>query len=302
MSKEVRAPQAGIWGFYPIKREELVKVLEKCFKDKRFGPGGLPKKDVGRNDVVVVGIAPHAGYEYSGPCAAWLYKEVAETLDRVDTVVIIGTNHTGLGGNLVTTTSFIWSTPLGELEVDEEFVSKLRSYYPSLEDDPLPHIREHSVEVQLPFLQYVYGNSFRIVPIVARELSSKEAQEFAQALYKTVQELGRRTLLIASTDFTHHGSYYGYVLFTHDVAKNVRKLDLEFIDRILALDTNGFLSLVRKYDATICGIGAIVVAMEFAKIVNAKPRLLQYYNSAELTGEEYMAVGYASIAMYVQKS
>ncbi len=294
--KRVRSPQAGLWGFYPLDKQSLLREIEKCFQDKRFGPGSIPKEKIHRY-TVVGGIAPHAGYEYSGACAAHLYKEIGENVDHVDTVIVIGTNHTGYGGAITTCRTFIWTTPLGTIDIDEEFINELLREYPTIEENELAHYREHSVEVQLPFLQYTI-KEFRLVPIVVKEIDYRMASECAKALVDVATKLHRAVLLIASSDFTHHGEYYGYVLYTENVSKNVRDLDMQFIDKILKLDTSGFLNLVKKFNSTICGIGAIAITMEYAKIVNAKTKLLMYYNSGELTHDESMVVGYASILFY----
>jgi AmmeMemoRadiSam system protein B len=297
-SAGIREPQAALWGFYSFRRDELLKELEQAFKNATFGPGALPEK---RPPLIQIigGVAPHAGYSYSGSCAAWLYKEIAENKPQVDTVILIGTNHTGFGGIITTTTYFsTWLTPLGRVEVDLEFIDHLKKEYRDLDDDALAHIREHSLEVQLPFLQFIYNETFKIVPIVVKSLDYRQAEEFARALKNAVTLLGRDTVIIASSDFTHHGSIYGYVLFTSNISSNVKKLDMEFINAILELDTKKFLSLVRKYDATVCGAGAIAIAMEYAKLFGGKVKLLRYYNSAEVTGDEDIAVGYASILFY----
>jgi len=294
--ERVRQPQAAIWGFYPLKTEALIETLRRCFRDSVWGPGAEPDRS-SESGRVIGGVAPHAGYEYSGPCAAHLYKAIGESWRRVDTVVIMGSNHTGFGGAVTTTKHFTkWATPLGEVPVDTEFIDELMKAYPGLVDDPLAHTREHSVEVQLPFLQYVL-ESFSLVPVVVSHIDLPDARGFARAIASTSQRLGRRILVIASSDFTHHGSFYGYVLFRTNVSENVRKLDMEFIRTIEALDTQRFLNLIRRYDSTVCGYGAIAVAMEYARLVNASMRLLRYYNSGELTGDESMVVGYAAIAM-----
>lgn len=294
----VREPQAALWGFYSFKRSELLKELEQSFKNSTLGPGALPGR---RQQLVQVigGVAPHAGYSYSGPCAAWLYKEIGENKPQVDTVVLIGTNHSGFGGTITTTTYFsAWLTPLGRVEVDLELIKLLKKEYGALDDDALAHVREHSVEVQIPFLQFIYGDTFKIVPIVVKALDFVQAGEFASSLKNAATSLGRDVIVIASSDFTHHGSMYDYIVFTSNISSNVKKLDMEFINAVLELDTKKFLSLIRKYDATVCGFGAIAIAMEYTKLVKGKTKLLRYYNSAEVTGEEDIAVGYASILFY----
>jgi len=291
--KEVRAAQAALWGFYPLKRDQLINELRRCFEDGVWGPGSLPRGYVGELKIIG-GIAPHAGYSYSGPCAAHLYKVIGENVRDVNTVIILGTNHTGLGGAITTTKRYIWSTPLGEVDTDDEFINELLKIN-LVEEEPLAHLEEHSVEVQLPFLQFVLKNKFKLVPIVVRELNVSVLRSMAKAIKDISDKLQRNILLIASSDFTHHGSMYGYILYTTAVARKVRELDMLFINHILKLDTEGFIKSLREYGATVCGPGAIAILMEFVKSVGGKAKLLKYYNSAELTGQEDVAVGYASI-------
>ncbi len=297
----VREP-AVAGGFYPADPVELRKAIEWSFLNNRFGPGRMPNEHHIAGVEPVGGVVPHAGYTYSGPAAAHFYLWLSDTRYKPDTVVVIGTNHTGYGGFYTTTTRWeAWKTPLGEVPVDLEFVQQLLKEYPGLTDDPSAHIHEHSVEVQLPFLQYIYNTGFKLVPIVAKEVTARMAAELASAINRVAERLGRKTILIASSDFTHHGFIYGYVLFTSNVAENVEKLDRKVIDKILVLDTKGFLSVIAETGATVCGIGAIAALIEYAKARGAKAELLRYYNSAHITGEEDIAVGYASIAMYKEK-
>lgn len=298
MDEEVREPQAGIWGFYSINKDRLLKEIERMFKDDLRGPGKLPQKGIESFTETLAGIVPHAGYSYSGFCASWFYKKLAESLPKIDVAIILGTNHTGFGGILTTTTYFKkWATPLGEVEVDLELIEELKKAYASLDDDVLAHIREHSVEVQLPFLQYIYTN-FKIVPIVVKDANYEVAHGFARAIQNVIAKSGKRCVVIVSSDFTHHGSIYGYVVFRDNVNENVRNLDAMFIEKILQLDTKGFLNLIHKYDATVCGYGAIAIVMEYAKLLECKAELLKYYHSGDITGEEDIIVGYASIAFY----
>jgi len=297
--EETREPQAAIWGFYSINKERLLKEIEQLFRDNTKGPGKVPQIGAQVNVDVVAGVVPHAGYHYSGSCASWFYKMLVESRAEIDTVIILGTNHTGFGGILTTTTYFKkWATPLGEVEIDQEFISNLKKVYNGLEDDVLAHLREHSVEVQIPFLQYFYGDRFKLVPIVVRDVDYSIAQDFARSLHEVATALGRRVVVIASSDFTHHGPSYGYIVFRDNISENVRKLDLMFIEKILQLDTRGFLNLIDRYDATVCGYGAIAIVMEYAKLLGCRAELLKYYHSGDVTGEEDIIVGYASIAFF----
>lgn len=296
----VREPQAGAWNFYPLNRKQLISEIERAYMDSKRGPGSLPKRGYAGERQIVGGVVPHAGYYFSAACAAWYYRELAEQVQKIDLAIILGTNHTGFGGKITTSSYYLkWATPLGSVEVDTEFINMLKQLYPIMSDDALAHTREHSVEVQLPFLQYIYGDSFKLVPIVVKDIALEDAQQFAAALKRAVELSNKRAVVIASSDFTHHGSIYGYVLFTTNAMKNVRDLDHKFIEAILELDTRRFLSLIDKYNSTVCGYGAIAIAMEYAKKFNSKARLLKYYHSGDVTGEEDIIVGYAAIEFYV---
>ncbi len=297
---EVRKPYAAMIGFYPSDRGELIRAIESSFLREGFGPGRLPKPLSRRDQCCVVGgVVPHAGYSYSGPCAAHFYLELAETTPAPDTFVILGTNHTGYGGFFTTTKRFAkWLTPLGEIPVDLELIDEIMKRTSRVVDDYLAHLEEHSIEVELPFLQYIYGDGFSIVPITVRDATPSMARDVASAILGAAKALGRRIVFLASSDFTHHGYMYGYVVFSENIAENVAKLDLSIIERILELDTEGFYKRLTDTGATVCGYGAIATLMEYAKSIGAKPRLLKYYNSAQLTGEEDIAVGYAAISFH----
>ncbi len=303
-ASEIRPPYAATIGFYPSDERLLRKVIEDCFLDERFGPGRLPERG-SRPGRILGGVVPHAGYSYSGPCAAHFYLELAEVKPRVETVVILGTNHTGFGGLYTTTLRFKrWATPLGLVEVDVEFIAEMLKLdeHDLVVDDPWAHWEEHSVEVQLPFLQYVYGDSFMLVPVVVKSVPQNDAataRMFAKLLARVADELGRDIVVLASSDFTHHGPYYGYVVFRENVAENVRKLDEMLIEHILRFDTEGFLKAINETGATVCGYSAIAATMEYARLRGAeRAAKLCYYNSGEVTGDENAVVGYASIAFY----
>ncbi len=285
----IRKPYAA-GGFYPLHKEVLIKTIEECFKNKEFGPGSLPNGFKG--DYAFGGIAPHAGYIYSGPCAAWLYKYLKEYA-KPETVVILGTNHTGLGDKITTLVTYKWETPLGIVNTDLEF-GKLLIKEVAVEDF-LAMQYEHSIEVQLPFLQYIYGNSFKLVPIILKDMDLEEVRELAKVIYEISLELNRKILVIASSDFTHHGEYYGYVLFTENVNENVKELDLKYIRAIEELNTKKFFELLEKYNGTVCGYLAIGTLIEYTKLIGGKLKLLKYYTSADITKDESLIVGYASV-------
>jgi len=290
---EIRLPYVA-GAFYPGHADVLLKAIKDCFLDKEFGPGGLPEGKI-EGLKVIGGVAPHAGYVYSGPCAAHLYKRIAESNTDNPTVVILGTNHTGFGPSVSMNITRDWQTPLGVVKTDREFGRALLDSGIVLEDESA-HNWEHSVEVQLPFLQYIFHDDFKIVPIVLSRLSVNEIRRLGDTLYEVSKDYDRDVIVIASSDFTHHGYNYGYVLFKENEIENVTKLDLSFIEEIKNLDLNAFLEKLRKVNATVCGYSSIATLMEFSRHHGAKVNLLKYYNSGELTGDSSLIVGYAAIS------
>jgi len=268
--------------FYKSNAVELEKQIKECFLSK-FGPGSLPGKE--RKKQAIGAIAPHAGYQFSGPGAAWVYKEIAESA-MPDTYVLLGLSHMGLPSCI---SQMDWKTPLGIAKNDSEFGKALAGNFgiPANED---AHSKEHSIEVQLPFLQFVCPKA-RIAPIIVSH--DVDYREISAAIRKTAAELKRKIVVIASSDFTHYGTVYGYAPFSGDIKKKMYSLDKGAIDAIKTLDSSKFISYVNEKQATICGQMPIAVLLE--AIDAKKAKLLSYYTSGDIVGDYANAVGYASI-------
>ena len=284
---ELRKPAVG-GSFYPDSFQELEGAVGGCFLHAK-GPGALP---VSKRSKKLAGIiAPHAGYYYSGPCAAWAFKEVAESV-FADTYLIIGTNHAAYPRTA--TLSVDWQTPLGVVKTDAAFCRELVKRGLAV-DEKAAHLHEHSVEVQLPFLQFVSRDrlpDLQFVPLVlAPDLSVKE---FSLDLQELIMDSGKRVCIIVSADFTHYGPNYGYLPFTENVQKKLPELDMGAIKLIKALDGKGFFEYVRDTGATICGHLPIAVLLE--TLGKCSPQLLQYYTSADIAGGWRNAVGYAAVS------
>ena len=184
--------------FYEADFGELDKQITKCFKDSKFGPGELPTKK--RNKEIIGAIAPHAGYQFSGAGQAWVYKEIGEA-ELPDVFVILGTNHTGIGKSSTLLKDF--ETPFGAVKVDTDFAQKLINAGWVINNEEV-HSQEHSIEVQLPFLQEVLSG-FKIVPVLFGNSSSEDYNILAQAILKNIK--GKNILLIASSDLSHYPQY-----------------------------------------------------------------------------------------------
>ncbi len=278
--------------FYEDYKEMLKKQIEECFLNNKFGPGSLPSKE--RNKKIIGIIAPHAGYKFSGMSQAFAYKEIAES-ELPDTYVILGTNHTGIGGSCTLLEDF--ETPLGIVKTDIEFSQKLIDSGFITQNKEV-HDKEHSIEVQLPFLQFVNeGKEFKILPIAVSSNTNYEL--FGKKIIEIAKELNRKICLICSSDFTHFGVNYAYMPFSDNIKENLEKLDKGAIEFIEKLDAWLFMNYIDETSATICGKDAIATMISACKAIGGerKVRLLKYYTSGDVVGDYANAVGYGSIVI-----
>ena len=275
-----RAPAvAGV--FYPSAADELNQLIELSFKERRFGPGDLPpSKELSRRRIYGI-ISPHAGYIYSGAVAANGYYETSSM--NFDRVVIIGPNHYGIGTGLATVRDGIWETPLGQVEIDTELASRISENSGILDFDDLAHSRDHCLEVQLPFLQYIKKNQFKLVPIIMIMQDKVTASEIGESIADSTRALN--ALLIASSDFTHY-----------EPNSEAHRKDRELIEAILSLDISIFYTTLERLNVSACGYGAIASIMTAAKALGAtKGELLRYATSGDMIGDTNNVVGYESI-------
>jgi len=270
--------------FYEENPEELKESLDACFLGP-LGPGRLPSPApiVTRNIVGL--ICPHAGYGYSGYAAASAFFELAED-GLPDLAVLIGPNHRGTGAPAAIMTSGTWLTPLGETEIDSAAASAILSGSDLLIDDPHAHLAEHSLEVQVPFLQYLGGN-IKIVPIILSILAWEDAYLYAEELSRAITAAldGRNAVVIASTDLTHY----------QPKAEAERK-DREAIAAMESLDYKGLIDVVARKDISMCGVVSTAAALAAHLALGAKRAdLLAYYTSGDVTGDTSHVVGYGAL-------
>jgi MEMO1 family protein len=224
--------------------------------------------------------SPHAGYAYSGAVAG----ATLSRLKMTDTCIILGPNHTGMGKPFSIMTRGAWRTPLGEAAIDENLADKLLAASPHLEEDADAHRYEHSVEVQVPFLQYLKPD-IKIVPIVIGHDEADILQSVGRDIAGVLKETGQDALIIASGDMTHQ-----------EPEKTARRKDQQAIDAILALDADSLLQKVHQMHITMCGHGPAACLIAAAnELGGARAELVKYATSGETTGDYNHVVGYAGI-------
>ena len=277
---KVRHPcQAG--AFYEGTAESLRRQIESCFLNKS-GPEKLPEVVKAGPRRIIGLICPHAGYMFSGPVAAHAYYQLA--LDgKPDLVVLFGPNHTGYGSALATMNEGVWRTPLGDVEVDGEAADRIVNEARIVDVDESAHETEHSIEVQLPFLQYLYGSSFKIVPICFLMQDLASAKDVGQAVAKVIA--GKNAVIIASSDMTHY-----------EPQAIAEKQDMLALRAVEAMDEAKLLSTIEERNITACGYGPIATLIIAAKILSAKEaKLLCYKTSGDVIGDYSSVVGYAAV-------
>jgi AmmeMemoRadiSam system protein B len=241
-------------------------------------------------------LSPHAGLIYSGAVAGAVYSSI----ELPDTIVLIGPNHTGLGEPVSLMARGSWETPLGTVDIDEELASAILSKSSHIHDDTLAHLREHSLEVQLPFIQY-FKSKFKIVPIQMLDTRLQTCLEVGKAVAEAIKDRGqardegraakkkrsREVLIVASSDMSHY-----------ERAAAAKEKDYKAIKHILNLDPEGLYRTVKDYGITMCGYGPAVAMLTACKILGAsEAKLVKYANSGEVSGDYEQVVGYAGIVV-----
>ena len=246
-------------------------------------------------------VSPHAGLMYSGSVAGAVYSRI----ELPDTFVLIGPNHTGLGAPVSLMAAGQWETPLGLVEIDEALAASILSKSTRISEDSLAHLREHSLEVQLPFIQQ-FKREFKIVPIQMLDTRLETCNEVGKAVAEAIKDRGQgpgvrgqgedhsklRTpnsdvLIIASSDMSHY-----------ERAATAKEKDFKAIHQLLNLDPEGLYRTVKEYGITMCGYGPAVAMLVACKLLGAaKAELIKYTNSGDVSGDYEQVVGYAGIVV-----
>lgn len=269
--------------FYEGNAEALRAQIEACFLST-LGPGKLPEVNVKGPRRILGLVCPHAGYLYSGAVAATAYFSLASD-GKPDTVVVLGPNHTGYGNPLSAMNEGVWRTPMGDVQVDRQVAEAIAAETVILDFDEVAHRHEHSIEVQLPFLQYLYGNSFKFVPICFLMQDLETAQEIGRALAEALAN--RNAVVVASSDFTHYESQ-----------ANVNRKDLSALKAVEVLDERKFYEVLEAESVSACGYGPIAALLTFAKSSGAtRAEVLTHKTSGDVTGDKSSVVGYAAVTI-----
>jgi AmmeMemoRadiSam system protein B/AmmeMemoRadiSam system protein A len=243
----------------------------------------------GRDDIIGL-ILPHAGYRYSGRTAAHAIKSLGRSYARV--VVIGPTHHLPMEEMLSVVRATHYQSPLGEVPLDVEFARQLLKY-PIFQDVPAAHEQEHSVQIEVPLLQYKLGD-FKLVLIVAGQCSYETAMQAGRILASLID---KDTLVVASSDFTHYGPQYEYVPFKDDIPGNIKKLDMDAFAFITKKDPRGLLEYRRKMGATICGCTPIAILLATLP-GDTEAQLIEYATSGELMNDYTNSVSYLAAAFH----
>ncbi|TDI12396.1 MAG: AmmeMemoRadiSam system protein B [Acidobacteria bacterium] len=263
-------PPAVAGSFYPQDSGELTGLLQQLTRQGDSGPG----------TIATAVMVPHAGYVYSGAVAGAVFTAVQ--LPR--RYVILCPNHHGRGAPFSAYLHGEWATPLGQVAVDEELAGALASRFPRLRHDPVAHEREHSLEVQLPFLQHLLGE-FRFVPICVASHDLDDLLELGEALAGAMASTEEPTLLIISSDMSHYIS-----------AEAARELDQKALEPLQRLDAEELHAAVHGGGISMCGIAPAVAGAAAARKLGATSgKLIAYANSGDTTGDYTEVVAYAGM-------
>ncbi len=244
----------------------------------RLGPGRLPEEGEG-SDISAI-VAPHAGFIYSGASAAHAYLALAEQ-DKPDTVIVIGPNHTGRGTPISVMGEGFWKTPLGLVPLDTELAERIVDTSGVARFDDTAFTLEHSIEVQLPFLQFIYPE-FKLVPICMGIQDLDASRDLGRAIHESIR--GESVIIIASSDLNH--------MEPKEVSN---RKDRYVLDAIEAMDEAMLQDAVKREDISTCGYGPVSATLFASKLGGAKSaEILSYYTSGDITGDNRPVVGYAS--------
>jgi len=261
--------------FYPSDPQALREMVASFFAD-------TPDLPLGDNLVGV--ISPHAGYIYSGPVAAYIYKNLPRQAFR--RVVILFPSHYSRFRGVLALDVDAYKTPLGAVPVDRESIKRLMEADPAVSYKEGEYRREHSMEVMLPFLQVALGDSFKIIPLMMGDQTPNMARRLAKDLYDIFGE--RRVLYLASSDMSHYHPY-----------EMANAIDSRALTDIINMDDAALVDDLRTGKAELCGYGPVLTLLHLMKLRGGgKAKVLKHANSGDTRGSKDKVVGYCSVAFF----
>jgi len=266
-------PPAVAGQFYPSDPRELTRLIQKFTQPE----DGAEKRRVRAC------LVPHAGYVYSGGVAGAVFSRI----HLPKKMIVVGVRHSPPGADLAILSEGAWRTPLGDAPLDEALAQKLKAHCPGLREDSVAHRREHSLEVEIPFLQ-VLDPGFRFAPVAVGTLRPSDLRELGLALGRVLQESEEEILIVTSSDMNHYEN-----------DEVTRAKDAKAIERMKVLDAQGLYETCREERISMCGLGPAVAMLTAMKEIGAeRGELLRYATSGEVSGDYDAVVGYAGMVFY----
>jgi AmmeMemoRadiSam system protein B len=254
--------------FYPSSSSALTEQVR-----------GFIQEDVEKAHAIGI-VSPHAGIMYSGAVAGAVFSRIRFP----GTFVLIGPNHTGMGSPVSIMSSGTWQMPIGELKINEDLAKKMMEHSDIIEEDPLAHAMEHSLEVQLPFILF-YSADVSIVPVTMMSDSLETCRVVGETIAHAVKTARDPVTIVASSDMSHYVS-----------DSTARVKDRKAVEKVLALDPEGLYNIIRKEGITMCGFMPVTTMLFAARQLGAKKaELVRYMTSGEVSGDYDYVVGYAGM-------
>lgn len=274
--QKIRNPAvAGSW--YPSGKLDAENAIK----------GYLDNVKYGEIENIKAMIVPHAGWRASGQVAATAFKQLK---DDYKTIILIGPSHTASFKGASITDFTHYKTPLGIIKVSDKAKEMLKE--PAFTAHPTAHIKEHSLEIELPFLQTVLTD-FEIIPIIIGHMTTKEElKNIAEVVKKYVDD---KTMIVISSDFTHYGQNHGYVPFKEDIPENIKSLDYGAIEKIINIEADSFIDYCEQTGATICGRLPVTILLYMLDKDKIKPHFIYYDTSGRIFNDYTNSVSYVSI-------
>jgi AmmeMemoRadiSam system protein B len=256
--------------FYPADARELTRLIRK-FSAEDPAIKRTPARAC---------LVPHAGYIYSGGVAGAVFARIH--LPR--RLIVLGVRHSPIGEDLAILSEGAWRTPLGDAPVDETLAQQIKAACPALREDGVAHRREHSLEVEIPFLQ-ILDPGFSFVPVAVGTSRFEELHELGMGLAKVLRENQEAVLIVTSSDMNHY-----------EPDDTTRIKDAKAIDRMKAVDARGLFEVCRRENISMCGLGPAVAMLTATKELGVPTgEVVRYSTSGDVNGDRDAVVGYAGM-------